>query len=97
MCRNYKSETGCIKGNKCQFRHVEAEEKPSKELKKGGAKRLIGVSQDTHPRRSIPRRQGKLGSNHTVKFSKSTWHKFKNVNLMSVILALPSLRRGRER
>ena len=38
MCQNYKSETWCIYGRKCFFRHVEAEAKFSKESKKGGAK-----------------------------------------------------------
>ena len=31
------------------------------------------VSQDYHPRKSILREVGKLGSNHTIKFSKGTW------------------------
>ena len=58
LCQNYKSETGCIYGRKCFFRHCEAEEKPSK---KGGAKGLVAllmestqlvcVSQDSYPRK----------------------------------------------
>ena len=32
------------------------------------------VSPDLHPRKSILRKEAKLGSNHTVKFSRSTWH-----------------------
>ena len=88
MCQNYKSETGCIYGNKCYFRHVEAEEKPSTKSKNGGVKQsvallkesiLLGcVSQDSHPRKSILRKEGKLGSKHAVKFSKGTWHQIKN-------------------
>ena len=35
------------------------------------------VSQDSYPRKSIPREQGKLGSKHTVKFSKGTRHQIK--------------------
>ena len=35
------------------------------------------ASQDSCPRKSILREQGKLGSKHTVKFSKSTWHQIK--------------------
>ena len=52
----------------CYFRHVEAEEKPSKKLKKGGAKGSVAllkesvqlgcVSQDSHPRKSILRNVG---------------------------------------
>ena len=32
-CHYCKSETGCKNGEKCRFRHVEAEEKPSKKVK----------------------------------------------------------------
>ena len=52
----------------------------------------------------------KMGSNHTVKFSRSTWHQikfgkervhrkelFKSVNLMSAVPARPGLRRGHKR
>ena len=70
----------------CYFRHVEAE-KHSKKSKKGGAKGSVAllkesiqlgcVSQDSHPRKSILRKNGKLGSNHAVKFSKGTWHQIK--------------------
>ena len=38
VCQNYKSETGCKFGRTCFFRHVEAEEKPNKKSKEGGAK-----------------------------------------------------------
>ena len=72
VCQNYKSETGCICGRKFFFRHVEAEEKPSKKSKKDGAKGSVAllkestqvgcVSQDSCPRRSILREEGKLGS-----------------------------------
>ena len=36
------------------------------------------VSQDSNLRKSFQREEGKLGSKHTVKFSKSTWHQIKN-------------------
>ena len=65
VCFHCKSETGYIHGNKCYFRRVEAEEKPSKKSKRGGAKDL-----------SL-RKEGKLGSHHTVPFSKGTWHHIK--------------------
>ena len=32
------------------------------------------VSQDSQPRKSFPRKAGKLGSKHAVQFSKRTWH-----------------------
>ena len=61
VCQNYKSKTGCTFGRTCFFRHVEAEEKPSKKSKKGGAKgsvallkdstQLVCVSQDSCPRK----------------------------------------------
>ena len=36
-----------------------------------------GVSKDSYPRKSILREPGKLGSKHTVQFSKDTWHQIK--------------------
>ena len=55
--------------------------------KKGGAKGSVAllkecsqwgcVSQDAHRRKSILRKEGKLGSNHAVTFSKGTWHQEK--------------------
>ena len=87
VCLKYKSEKGCVHGDKCHFRHVEAEGKPNKKSKKGGAKGSVAilkesiklgcVSQDSYPRKSILRESGKLGSKHTVKFSKGTWHQMK--------------------
>ena len=68
------------------------------------------VSKDSYPRKSTLRKEGKLGSKHTVKFSKGTWHQktiwkervhreesFISVNLMSAVRAHPSLRRGHKR
>ena len=76
-----------IYGDKCHFRHVEAEGKPCKRSKKGGAKASVAilketffwvcVSQDSYPRKSIPREPVKLGTKHAVKFSKGTWHQIK--------------------
>ena len=70
VCLNYKFEKGCVHGDKCHFRHVEAEGKPNKKSKKGGAKRSVAilkesfplgcVSQDSYPRKSIPREQGRI-------------------------------------
>ena len=87
MCQNYKSETGCKFGRTCFFRHVEADEKPSKKSKKCGAKGSVAllkestqlgcVSQDSYPRKSIPLEKGKLEPKHAVKFSKGTWHQIK--------------------
>ena len=94
MCQNYKSETGCINGGKCFFRHVEAEGKPSIKSKKGGAKgsvatlkesaQLGSVSQDSHPGKSSLREEGKLGSKHAVTFSKATWHQKKSGKKRSI-------------
>ena len=89
-CQNYRSESRCTCGDKCRFRHVvEAEEKPSKKSKKGGAKGSVAllkeftqlgcVSQDSHPKNSILREPGKLGSKYAVKHSKGTWHQIKIV------------------
>ena len=86
MCLNYRSEKGCVTWRQLPFPKC-WEEKPSKKSKKGGAKGSVAlvkestqlgcVSQDSHPRKSILREQGKLGSKHTVKFSKGTWHQIK--------------------
>ena len=35
------------------------------------------MSADSHLRKSILRKAGKLGSNHVIKFSKGTWHQIK--------------------
>ena len=62
VCQNYEPESGCICGRKCFFRHVEADERPSKKSKKGGANGSVAllkgvtqfgcVSQDSHLRKS---------------------------------------------
>ena len=115
VCQNYRCNTGCTFCDKCRFRHVEAEEKPSKKSKKGGAKGSVAllkesfqvgcVSQDSHPRKSIPRKEGRLASNRTVKFSKGAWHHIKIrekwsaqlcVNFTSAIRALPDLKKGHQ-
>ena len=46
VCINYKSEIGCSYGKRCQNRHVDAEEKPSKKS---------GVSQDSDSKKSVLR------------------------------------------
>ena len=79
---------GCVHGDKCHFRQVEAEGKPNKKLKKGGAKGSVAilkestqfgcVSPESYPRNFILREPGMLGSKHAVKFSKGTWHQIKN-------------------
>ena len=60
------------------FRHVEAEEKPNMKSKKGGAKGQVSLLKETiqlgcashhfHSRMSIVRKEGTLGSDHSVKF-----------------------------
>ena len=86
VCLNYKSESGCIYGDDRQFRNTEAGGQPNKKSKKSGGSGsvcclvegdcTIGscVSQDDPQKKSILREVGKLGSNHTVKFSKGTSH-----------------------
>ena len=64
------------------FRHTEAGGQPSKKSKKGGAEGSVALlketihlgcaSHDAPQRKSVLRESGKLGSNHTVKFSKAT-------------------------
>ena len=77
---DHTSESGCKYGDKCKFLHTVAGGQPSKKSKKSGAKRseaslketiqLGGVFHDSPKRKSILHENGKLGSNHTVKFSK---------------------------
>ena len=72
---------------RCRIRHVEAEGKRYKKSKKGGAKGSVAllkepiqlgcVSQDSYPRKSVPRESGKLGSKRNVKFYTGTWHQIK--------------------
>ena len=84
VCLNYKTKAGCTFGRKCFFSHVEADEKPSKKSKKGGAEGSVAffkkstqlgcvcVSQDSYPRKSFVREKEKLGSNRAVEFPKGT-------------------------
>ena len=63
VCQNYKSETGCINGRKCFFRHVEAEEKPSNKSKKGDAKGSVALLKSETIWRVAPNtNSGKKGS-----------------------------------
>ena len=65
--QNFKSESGRNYGDECLFGHAEADETPSKKSKKSGAKGLVAllrestqlgrVSQDSHPRKSILRKE----------------------------------------
>ena len=86
VCQNYKSEKGCANGDKCHFRHVEAEGKPSKKSKRGAKGSVVILkesvqlgcaSQDFYPRQFIPCEEGTSGPKHAVKFSKSTCHQIK--------------------
>ena len=71
VCQNFEPDAGCIYGKRCRFRLVEAEEKPSKKSKKGGAQGSDAllkeyfqsgcVSQDSQPRKSIPQESTKIG------------------------------------
>ena len=84
VCLNYKSESGCTCGEKCRFRHVEADGQPSKKSKKSGVKGPVDllkesiqmgcVSQDSQPKNSILRKEGKLRSNHASNISQGTSH-----------------------
>ena len=56
VCLNYKSEKGCVYGDKCRFRHVEDYVKPNKESKKRWCERISCyiegvVSQDYYQRK----------------------------------------------
>ena len=75
------SESRCKYGDKCKFLHTEAGGQPKKKSKKVGAQGSVASLKDFSiglcvPRLSsgkfILREDGKLGSNHTGKFSKTT-------------------------
>ena len=65
-----------------RFRHVEAEEKPSKKSKKGGAKGSVAllkesaqlgcVSQDSYPRKSIPSNSPRALGTHKISGKKGS-------------------------
>ena len=69
----YKSETGCVYGIKCRFRHVEADGQPIKKSKKSVGKGSVAilkeqkqlgcVSHDSHPMKSTLKKGGQLSSN----------------------------------
>ena len=63
----------------CRFRHLALEGKPNNKSKKGGAKGSVAmlkeltqmncISQDLHPKKSMLRKEGQLGSIHRMQFS----------------------------
>ena len=91
-CQNYKSETGFIPGNRCYFRHVEAEEKPNEKSKKGGAKGSVALlkksiqlgcaSEGTRPRKSfhgnLPRFFDTRGANQCVTAITICWAEYRS-------------------
>ena len=78
VCLNYKSEKGCVHGEKCHFRHVERR-KAQQEVEDRWCKRISCSFEGVYTnwvvylkiflRKSILREPGKLESKHTVKFS----------------------------
>ena len=75
LVTNYKSESGCTYGDKCRFRHVEADGQPSKKLKKSCGKVSVALLKESLLRENLfCVKREKLGSNHTVNFSQGTWH-----------------------
>ena len=69
---NYKSEKGCVYGDKYHFRGKESVATLKESIHLGC------VSKDSYPRKSFRHESGKFKSKHTVKFSKGTWHEIKN-------------------
>ena len=43
LCRSYKSGNGCTHGHRCQNRHADGEEKPSKRSKKEGTQGAVAI------------------------------------------------------
>ena len=111
VCQICRFESWCTYGDKSHFRHVEAEEKPNKKSKKGGAKWSVpplGLCVSRFLSETIWFCM--LGSKHADKFSKGTWHRIKIgerkgpsrgisqcVRLMSVVFARSNSRRDHMR
>ena len=53
VCLTFKSEIGCSYGKRCLYRHVDAEEKPSKRSKKEGTQGAVAI---LDPKKSILRK-----------------------------------------
>ena len=113
MCQNYKSEKRMCIWRQMPLPTCSGRRKAQKKVKERWCKRIscdiegvytIGLCISSFfPRKCVLREVGKLGSNHTVKLSKGTWHpvkiqkregpsrgiikKKKNVRLMSIVLA----------
>ena len=93
VCQNYKSQTGCKFGRTCSFRHVEAEETPTKKSKQGGAKGSVSLLKDSTQVGCVSRVWGNWDRNtpsnsprahYREKFEKERVHReelFKSVNL----------------
>ena len=85
VCLNCKSGSGCKYGDNVDSDTLRLMgcKKSKKSCVKGSVALLkestqLGcVSQGSHPTKSTPLEEGKFGSNHTVKFSKGTWHHIK--------------------
>ena len=87
VCRHYKSESQCIYGNHCLFRHADAEETPSKRSKREGTQEAVAilkenqvqgcVSQNSDPKKSILRKAGQVRGRDTPKNSGSTWYEIR--------------------
>ena len=84
VCLNCKSESGCKYGDKCRFRHVEADAQPSKKVEDKWCERISSLVKGVctielrleiliRENRFVLREERNLGSNHFVKFSKGTW------------------------
>ena len=78
VCVNYKSEIGCSYEKRCQYRHVDAEEKSSKRSKKESTQGAVAI---LDPKKSILWKDGELGSNasagRTVIYSAGTWYQMR--------------------
>ena len=53
VCRSYKSESRCIHGSNCLFRHADGEEKPSKWSKKENTQGAVAILKQKSPRLCI--------------------------------------------
>ena len=82
MCHSYTSGNRFIYGHRCQYRHADGEEKPSKRSKKESTQGAVAilrqkkvqgcVSQNSDPKKSILRKAGDMrlsasaGTHHKI-------------------------------
>ena len=89
VCKNYKTVKGCVHGENAISDTFSQKESPKRSRRNVVKKDQLRYWRSlfnwvvylailtSYPRKSTLRESGKLGSKHSVKFSKGTWHQIK--------------------